>query len=56
MLWQVYKPASAGLSYLWNTGAATASLSVTRPGRYWRTAVAGCNLYTDTISVAEAQH
>lgn len=44
--------APPAFSYLWNTGAATAALNVTRPGTYWCMVDNGCATYTDTIRIS----
>ncbi len=40
-----------GYSYVWSTGATTAYLDITSPGKYWCRLDYGCGTYTDTIVV-----
>lgn len=43
--------ASGATSYVWSTGATTASIQVTQPGTYWVTAYANCCSSSDTIVI-----
>ncbi|WP_165836443.1 T9SS type B sorting domain-containing protein [Taibaiella soli] len=38
-------------NYLWNTGATTANIQITQPGKYWVSATTPCGIYSDTMFV-----
>ncbi|MES2703739.1 MAG: PKD domain-containing protein [Bacteroidota bacterium] len=42
---------ASGTSYIWSTGATTASTTVTATGTYWVTSQTGCSITIDTIHV-----
>lgn len=44
-------PATTAMHYTWNTLAATAGIHVSDTGTYWRVAIRGCNLYTDSFHI-----
>ena len=46
-------PGGTGISYLWNTGATTPTLSTDQSGLYWCEILADCGLYRDSITVIE---
>ncbi len=45
-----------GTEYKWNTGATTASITVNKPGKYWRTTTSDCYYFTDTLRVQARPH
>lgn len=51
----VLAPDSSYTSYTWNTGASTASITVSAPGIYWLDVPSGCGVARDSIIVTVQQ-
>ena len=49
------QPDSTFASYSWNTGATTASITVSTPGTYWLDVPSGCGVARDSIVVSVQQ-
>lgn len=50
---QILYPHAVHSEYLWNTGDTTPSITIHKPGTYWRNAWDDCSYYSDTLKVVE---